>query len=197
MPPASDSGRTVDAGTVRWFMMPGRSQNLMSKTSTSFVRDVGDQLFGSREHARAPCSSWTTVRWQGPTVCPAVSPDCFLAGSTTDGRDAGRPHRSPGNARQTGPGSRDCFARLIGPGTAVASLARRRRTLEPVSAAGRRGERLPGSGAGPAGHRRRARWPRWAGGSRLRHRHRAVALVAWLITAPEPPQNCRLWSGPG
>ena len=35
MPAASDFSVTVLAGTVRWFMMPGRSQNRMSKTSTS------------------------------------------------------------------------------------------------------------------------------------------------------------------
>src|SRR6478609_8825710 len=35
MPAASESTETVPAGTVRWFMMPGRSQNRMSKTSTS------------------------------------------------------------------------------------------------------------------------------------------------------------------
>src|SRR6478609_1818329 len=35
MPPASDFSVTVAAGTVRWFITPGRSQNRMSKTSTS------------------------------------------------------------------------------------------------------------------------------------------------------------------
>ena len=35
IPAASDSALTVAAGTVRWFMKPGRSQNRMSKTSTS------------------------------------------------------------------------------------------------------------------------------------------------------------------
>ena len=196
MPAASESTVTVPAGTVRWFMMPGRSQNRMSKTSTSLSlmystsssveENTRSSLFvvggccgrGRVEPSHAGATGRAGHTGHGPParlqardgVLPAVSA-LFHAALTAWPRGRPRPVRPAAGPRRS----------------AVRRLGRRvaASRIEPTRAAA---SACPATGVGLGG----------VAGLRAAASSSTSSLsflVAWLFTSPELPGTGRCWSG--